>query len=31
MDYLEKEFPFFSDYEKEINWKVYELQIPSLS
>ena len=26
VDYLEKELPFFSDYEKEIDWKVYELQ-----
>jgi uncharacterized protein YutE (UPF0331/DUF86 family) len=24
VDYLEKELPFFSEYEKEIDWKVYE-------
>jgi len=26
VDYLEKELPFFSEYLKEINWRVYELQ-----
>jgi len=26
VDYLEKELPFLSEYKKEIDWKVYELQ-----
>lgn len=26
VDYLEKELPFFSEYEREIDWRVYELQ-----
>lgn len=26
VDYLEKELPFFSEYEKEVDWKVYQSQ-----
>ena len=26
VDFLEKELPFYSEYEKEIDWKVYESQ-----
>ena len=26
LDYLEKELPFLSEYEREINWKVYQMQ-----
>jgi uncharacterized protein YutE (UPF0331/DUF86 family) len=26
VDYLEKELPFLSEYRREIDWKVYELQ-----
>ena len=26
VDYLEKELPFLSEYEREVNWKVYQMQ-----
>ena len=26
LDYLDKELPFFSEYEREVDWKVYQSQ-----